>query len=674
MSEQTIEFTLAQTDPFTRIGLDQTAPLDIGNARQFIPIAGESAYELAVALGFVGTEEEWIASLSYSAGIDYVPTSRTITINGVTFDLTADRSWTIEAAGGDGGVTVYGTAGRIVITNGYIDIDTNYRGQGSIDTVGTIANGVWRGSKITDVYINSAGTWNAKQGALNGTGFVKSAGGVISYDPSTYALSVHNHDGVYSLVSHNHTGVYQPIGTYATLVDVSTAIANLVNTAPSTLDTLNEIATALGNDPNFASTITTLIGGKQNALIGTGIVKSADGVISYDTTVYQPAGDYATRGELPVGFPGFGLTHVRAAYGDHNHDSEYMPIGGSVAETDPIFVASVAHGITSTNISNWNEAYTDNHTHANYSVLNAITATLISEWNAKSNFDGAYSSLSGKPTIPTNTNQLTNGSGFLTTETEPEFNASVAHGIDSADIIYWNNKSDFDGAYSSLSGKPTLFDGTYAALSGKPTIPTQYTDALAIAAVGPHPTTLPASDVSAWAKASVKPSYTFSEIGTKPTTLGGYGITDTPWTSAGYLTGTKVDSFNTRTGAVTLTKADVETILTGEISSHTHDPHIAINNQTGTSYTLVLTDSFKMVTCANAATITVTIPTNASVAFPVGTQIDLVQYGAGKITMAGSGVTINSKGGLKSTNGQWVGISIVKTATDTWLLVGDLIA
>jgi hypothetical protein len=41
-----------------------------------------------------------------------------------------------------------------------------------------------------------------------------------------------------------------------------------------------------------------------------------------------------------------------------------------------------------------------------------------------------------------------------------------------------------------------------------------------------YPTTLPASDVYAWAKASTKPSYNFSEIGSKPTTLLGYGITD----------------------------------------------------------------------------------------------------------------------------------------------------
>ena len=668
MSEQIITFTLEQTDPFTGIGIDQTAPLDIGNARQFIPIAGKSAYELAVINGFVGTIEEWIASLSYTGGVELVPASRTITINGVEHDLTSNRAWIVETIGGGGGVTVYGTTNRIIITSGYIDIAPTYIGQESITTLGIIGVGTWQGTKIVDQYINSAATWNAKQPALNGVGFIKSSAGVITYDNNTYSVSTHNHNTLYSAINHLHTGIYQPVGSYASISDISDAIANLVDTAPSTLNTLNELATALGDDPNFATTMTALIAAKQAILSGTGFVKSVAGVISYDTNsysltshnhtgVYQPTGDYATMEDLPVGFPGFGLTHIRVAYGDHNHDAEYMPIGGSVEETDPIFTASPAHGITSTNLSNWNEAYTDAHTHANYSTLNGITATLISQWNAKSDFDGAYSSLSGKPTIPTNTNQLTNGSGFITSETEPAFTASVAHGIDSTDITYWNNKSDFDGAYSSLSGKPSLFSGAYADLSGKPTlfsgsyvdlsnkpsIPTQYTDALAVAAIG-----------TPWASA-------------------GYVI-GTPWTSLGYLTGTKVDSFNTRTGAVSLTKADVENVLIGEISTHTHDLHTAINTQSGTSYTLVLADSFKMITCSNAATITVTIPTNASIAFPIGTQIDLVQYGAGKITMAGSGVTINSKGGLKSTNGQWVGISIVKTDTDVWLLVGDLIA
>ena len=100
----------------------------------------------------------------------------------------------------------------------------------------------------------------------------------------------------------------------------------------------------------------------------------------------------------------------------------------------------------------------------------------------------------------------------------------------------------------------------------------------------------------------------------------------------------------------------------------------AINAQTGTSYTLVLTDASKLITLSNASAIAMTIPTNASVAFPIGTQIDLCQIGAGKVTFSGSGVTIDSQGSNKSIAAQWVGISLIKTATDEWLLIGNLIA
>ena len=99
-----------------------------------------------------------------------------------------------------------------------------------------------------------------------------------------------------------------------------------------------------------------------------------------------------------------------------------------------------------------------------------------------------------------------------------------------------------------------------------------------------------------------------------------------------------------------------------------------INAQTETTYTLVLTDNSKLVTLGNASAITVTIPTNASVAFPIGCQIDFIQILAGKVTFGGAGVTINSKGGNKSIAAQWVGVSLIKTATDTWSLLGELIA
>jgi hypothetical protein len=99
--------------------------------------------------------------------------------------------------------------------------------------------------------------------------------------------------------------------------------------------------------------------------------------------------------------------------------------------------------------------------------------------------------------------------------------------------------------------------------------------------------------------------------------------------------------------------------------------NITLNAQTGTTYTLVLTDNGRLVTLDNAAAITVTVPTNASVAFATGAIVNLQQIGAGQVTVAGaSGVTLNGTG--TKTRAQWSAASLVKTDTNTWTLIGDI--
>lgn len=101
----------------------------------------------------------------------------------------------------------------------------------------------------------------------------------------------------------------------------------------------------------------------------------------------------------------------------------------------------------------------------------------------------------------------------------------------------------------------------------------------------------------------------------------------------------------------------------------------AINEQTGTSYTFVLADNGKYCRFTNSGAVTVTVPPNSSTAFEVGTQIDVIQGGAGKVTFAqGSGVTINSLNSFKSLVGRYAGGTLIKRATDEWDLVGSLTA
>jgi len=98
------------------------------------------------------------------------------------------------------------------------------------------------------------------------------------------------------------------------------------------------------------------------------------------------------------------------------------------------------------------------------------------------------------------------------------------------------------------------------------------------------------------------------------------------------------------------------------------------NAQAGTSYTLALSDAGRLVTLNNAAAITLTIPTNTAVAFPVGTRIDLVQYGAGQVTVGGASVTIRSSGSKLKLAGQYSGATLWKRGTNEWVLIGDITA
>lgn len=103
--------------------------------------------------------------------------------------------------------------------------------------------------------------------------------------------------------------------------------------------------------------------------------------------------------------------------------------------------------------------------------------------------------------------------------------------------------------------------------------------------------------------------------------------------------------------------------------------NMTLNAQTGTTYTLVLTDAHKFVTLSNASAITLTVPPNSSVAFETGDQVNLMQLGAGQVTItAGSGVTIRSSGSKLKTGSQYAVATLVKIDTDTWVAVGDLSA
>ena len=102
--------------------------------------------------------------------------------------------------------------------------------------------------------------------------------------------------------------------------------------------------------------------------------------------------------------------------------------------------------------------------------------------------------------------------------------------------------------------------------------------------------------------------------------------------------------------------------------------NMTLNAQTGTTYTLVLADAHKLVTLSNASAIALTVPTNASVAFEIGDQVNLLQLGAGQVTVGGASVTFRSEGSKLKLKGQYAMATLVKIDTDTWVLVGNTAA
>jgi hypothetical protein len=118
----------------------------------------------------------------------------------------------------------------------------------------------------------------------------------------------------------------------------------------------------------------------------------------------------------------------------------------------------------------------------------------------------------------------------------------------------------------------------------------------------------------------------------------------------------------TVSGAQTLTDKTLTTPITT----------IGTNARTA-SYTLVLSDQSKMIEINSASATTLTIPADASVNFPVGTYIVVLQTGSGQITIAGNGFTPDATPGRK-TRTLWAMATLIKRGTNLWVVAGDLVA
>lgn len=170
------------------------------------------------------------------------------------------------------------------------------------------------------------------------------------------------------------------------------------------------------------------------------------------------------------------------------------------------------------------------------------------------------------------------------------------------------------------------------------------------------------------------------------------GNGSTAWSSLGYTGAGDIEGVTAGTGisgggtSGTVT-VSIDTSVTADLTTAQTltnktltDPKInlAFDAQTGTTYTTVLNDNGQVVTMNNASANTLSIPTNASVAYPIGTQINVLQIGAGQTTIQAvtSGTTtILSTGATAAApklRARYSSATCIKAATDLWYVVGDI--
>ncbi len=385
----------------------------------------------------------------------------------------------------------------------------------------------------------------------------------------------------------------------ATTGFVKTAVADLVASSPAALDTLNELATALGDDPNFAATMTNALAAKAPL---------ASPVFTDHPTAPTAVPDTNTTQLATTSFAKKEADDAEAAAKAHsvqrvNHTGEQAisTITGLQAALDGKEVAGTAAG--------WITAHVETaDPHAQYALESEVAATY-----ATTAALSAHSARTDNPHAVTKT-QVGLGSVDNTSDANKPVSTATQAALNAKQeiLVSGTNIKTVNGL--SIMGPGNLVVGGGSG-SGDMSMSIYDTDSDGV---------VDAAETAPW----------FGIIG-KPSTYPPDTHTHTK-------------------------------------SSITDFAEVTENAKTS-AYTLEIGDAGKMVTMASATAVTLTVPTNASVSYPIGTRIDILSLGAGDVSVAGDvGVTVQSLGAKLKLGGQYAGATLWKQATNVWVLIGAL--
>jgi len=470
----------------------------------------------------------------------------------------------------------------------------------------------------------------------------------------------------------NGSSAWTALTYFASASELNAAIANLIDAAPGTLDTLNELAAALGDDPAFFTNIAASIAGSINQHNGT---TSVHGIAN--TALLATLANVATAKTEGETFTGTAIT---------NHSNDTTQVHGiddtaALARTTDVTTAignavtghssdtTEVHGISNTA----NLVYaTDLSSHASDTTsVHGITDT--ADLATKTYADTAVSThaaLTLNVHGIANTALLATQDFVATAVSNSEVDQSALAGVG----IDWNAGTEAFDIDSTVATK-TYADGA---------VSTHQADTTNVHGIADTSLLATTADVAAVTKTSLglgnvdntadasKPVSTAQS--TAIATAKAEAIADATSQVNALLTGAPaalntLDELAAALGDDANFAASVTTSLGLKVDSLT-----PISQKTA-SYTLSsLTERDDLIEMGSGSALTLTIPTNATVAYPVGTSLDILQTGAGQVTIAGAaGVTVNATPGLKLRT-QWSSATLFKRAENTWVVFGDLTA
>ena len=444
-------------------------------------------------------------------------------------------------------------------------------------------------------------------------------------------------------------------------------LALVIDGAPAALDTLNEIAAALSDDSSYATTIINALDAKAG--------------LTYVNTHKD-----ATTSVHGIANTAVLVTATTLATEISSHASDTTDIHG-IADTALLATKVYADAAVTTHGADT----TDVHGIPNTAVLATLTnvSTSVSDHNTDTTDVHGIPNTAVLATL-TNVSDSIGTHNLVTTS---------VHGIaDTANLVVTSTLTAHTGASTSVHGIADT-----SVLATATTVATAKSEAIAAAASAASAalTSHEADTTNVHGISNTALLATTADVAAVTATSLGLGnVTNTSDTAKPVSTAQASAIATAKSEAIADATSQVNALLTGApaalntldelaaalgddanfASSVTTSLGLKVDSvtpisQKTESYTLSsLTERDDMIEMGSGSALTLTIPPASAIDYPIGTSIDVLQTGAGQVTIAaGAGVTVNATPGLKLRT-TWSSCTLFKRAANTWVVFGDLTA